>query len=295
MSAGKNILLVVMGILLVLAVFVSSTLLTANTLLYPEVYIESLEDNRVYEYFDNFTGGVPGGEFVDVPESGIKIVVDGALVNFLSYTRGDSEKLDLTLKIEGSSAKDFLVSQVENFPECDSEKILSEGPEEVCIPAGTDPSEFVDEIFEENNITLESTSIDLVEVSGLDVSGVERVRENVELYRMILYAILFFSFALIGLIFFAASDPKVGLMVTGISLFVGGAFVTISSLVTRSFLSSISLGIEILKNVVVSLAETLLSRHMTYGFVLIGLGAVTFGASFFVAKIKNSLDKPKKV
>src|SRR3989344_4714638 len=99
MGVGKKILLVFLSLLLVVVLLLSSSLWTANKLLYPEVYIESFEENNVYVYFDNLTSEIPGGELIILPEEGLKPVVDNSLINFLSYMRGDTEELELKLDL----------------------------------------------------------------------------------------------------------------------------------------------------------------------------------------------------
>lgn len=288
MSTGKNMLLVVVSIFLVLALVFSSVLLTTHIFLYPDVYMKTLEKSGVYNFINNSTSQIPGGEFIEIPNGSIKSLTDGLLENTLSYFRGDSKELNLTLDVNKNKLKSFFESKVSQIQTCNNGQNPFNGSEVVCKPAGKSLSEFTDEVLAKKNITISETGkVDLKKVYGLKDDDLERLKSFVHIYQLALYGFIVLCLVLLGLIFFISKDTKIALRWTGIDLAIAGLISVAVSYLTINFMPNINIDLEIVKNMISDLTSTIISREQLYGFSLLGIGIVVFGVSFFVKNKKK--------
>lgn len=297
MSSGKNILIAFISCLLIISIVISVTLITTNSLLQPEIYAEVIDETNVSDFIDleNSTSKIPGGEFIEIPEESAEVIAEDLITNFLSYLRGDSEELNLTLQVNNASLREFFLEAVERFPVCFSgENPYKGNGEPVCRPENQSSSEFLDEVLEENNITIkEETSIDLTKVYGLENSEeLREVRKYTKNYSLIVYAFLLLNLILAGLIFFIQrEDFKKGAMTLGINLTLSGIIVIVLASVLSSLSGNANINSELARKFVASMTNYLISRYNLYGWVTLGIGAITTGSSFLIKKKNTSLSK----
>jgi len=269
------------------SLLVTVTLLTANTLLYPDIYVKALDgEGGASGVLADDTESIDGGEFVNTSSEEFDVEVEKLITNFLSYLRGETNELNLIIDLDGGALWAFLEEQVEKLPACGSGKELysTEG-DALCKPANKTSSEFLDEALAENNITLpESQSIDLAEVYEIDTDGLGQIREGVRMYKIAIYIFLFLSVVFSVLIFVAAKDIKKGSMILGIDLVVAGLIVFISSLTTSLLINAPDFGIEILTGLVNSVKDFIIIRQNLYGVALVVSGGILVGVSVFLKK-----------
>lgn len=289
MGAGKKILIIFISILLVLSLIISATLLTTNELLHEDIYLEAINESEISEFIENSTDEIPGGEFIEIPEEEIEKITENFLTNFLSYIRGDSEELNLTIEINSSSLMKFFEEEAEKFPVClEDEEPYPNGTEPVCRPQNQTTSEFLEEFLEMNNITLsEEESINLAEIYGLEENPeFEEIRSNVSKFKPILFGFLGLVIILSLSIFFISKNYSKGTINIGINFAIAGTIILMLSIIPISFLNSISLEIELIQNFILNIANALLSKYRLYGGIILGVGAITIGIPTFI-KIKG--------
>ncbi|MBU1252045.1 MAG: hypothetical protein KKC96_00430 [Nanoarchaeota archaeon] len=290
MGSGKTVILVIVSIFLVLSVLLSVALFSANSLLYPKIYIENLEASGTYDYLDeavdNISSDLMEINFLDIPEEGIKSLIDGALTDGLAYLRGDIDEFSVLVSVDSYGLKSFIVSQMENFPVCSSGEISKDLEGDViCRPANESVSEFLDTMLIENGIDIpDSGDVDLVKIYGLQGNKIEEVRSGVGIYKMILYGSLILSLILIALVVFIPKDERKSLRVMGISFIISGLLIMISYLVATSLISSTSIQTEVFMDFVRGLINGVLSREIIYGFIVFGLGVAVLGISFAIPR-----------
>ncbi len=291
MVVGKDILLVVISIFLIIFLVSSSILFTANTFLYPAIYQKVLEKNGVYGYVENSTEQVPGGQFIETSNGSMKPIVDGLLVNLLSYLRGDSKELNLNLSINGDELRAFFVKQTEDFPICAQGQNAYEGEEVICRPSNQTPNEFMEDVLKRKNMTLpQGGNVDLKEVYGLKDEDLKRAKSFIWYYQMVLYGFVIFSLLLIGLIFLVTKDLKMGMRWTGVNSAIVGMIIVIVSFSATNFIPTFNIDLQIIQNVINDVIQILLFREKTQGIVFAVVGVGLFGASFFIGQE----DKKKK-
>ncbi|MBU2503463.1 MAG: hypothetical protein KJ879_00190 [Nanoarchaeota archaeon] len=288
MGAGRTTILVVVSIFLVLSVSLTVVLFSMNSLLYPEIYIENLEASGTYDYLDsaveNISGGLMEINFLDIPEEGMKPMVDGALTNGLAYLRGDIDEFSVLVSVDGSGLKDFLASQMEEIPVCDDdESSIDLDGNAICRPAGESVSMFLDMMLIENGIDIPDQGyVDLAKVYDLQGGGIEEIKSYVGIYKTALYGSLILSLILITTIIFIPKEERKGLKVLGINLFISGILVTVSYLVATTFLNSASIQTEILMNFITGLMNDVLSKTILYGIIILVFGVAVFAMSFAI-------------
>ncbi|MDP3987128.1 MAG: hypothetical protein Q8P81_02785 [Nanoarchaeota archaeon] len=296
MSVIRNILLVVLSFFLIILLFISATLLTANSLLYPDVYVEALKESGAYGFLSNATEEVQGGSFIEVPEGGLDVAVEDLLTNFLSYLRGDSEELNLTIGIDGNELRSFFEEQAEKVPVCNSgEEPYSGEGDSLCRPSDTNVSEFLDEALLRGNITLpEGGRVDLAEVYGFNNSEMLQVREHIQTYNTVTYIFFFLDIVLIILIFVVSKSMKKGVMVSGINLILAGTGILVASVIVASFVNIPNIEFALVSNIFLIVKDFIISKQNFYGILLLAVGGVLTVSSIFVRNNIQNQAKPLK-
>ncbi|MBU2616997.1 MAG: hypothetical protein KKB79_03400, partial [Nanoarchaeota archaeon] len=104
MGVLKGILWTFLGFLLVVSLLVSVTLLTANTLLYPDIYVKAIDESGgASGVLADATEGIDEGEFVNTSNEEFDAEVEKLITNFLSYLRGETNELDLAMNIDSDA------------------------------------------------------------------------------------------------------------------------------------------------------------------------------------------------
>jgi len=261
-------------------------LLTSGVLLHPDIYVNTLEENDVSGALREVVNGSEEVEIVNIPSDEINTVAGSLIDNLLSYLRGDSDKLNLTINLNGSALKDVLAEQVEGLPVCLlGEQQNSNSESSICRPSDKSPREFLDEILEKSNITIpEDKSVDLAEVYGIENNDLEQVRSYVGVYKTVKYTFLFLVLVFSGLIFIISRNLRKGSMILGIDIFIAGSLALIASLITSSLINIPEVGLEFFAGIILSIKNFLISRQNTYSIMLMTLGGILLSISFFLKK-----------
>ena len=286
MSVIKGVLLTLVSFFLVVSLVLSTVLLTSGVLLHPDIYVNTLEENDVSGALREVVNGSEEVEIVNISSDEINTVAESLIDNLLSYLRGDSDKLNLTINLNGSALKDVLAEQVEGLPVCLlGEQQNSNSESSICRPSDKSPREFLDEILENGNITIpEGQSVDLAEVYGLESNDLEKARSYVGTYETVKYTFLFLVLLFSGIIFVISGNLRKGSMILGIDIFVAGVLALIASLIASSLINIPEIGFEFLVGIVLSIKDFLISRQNTYSIMLMTLGGVLISISFFLKK-----------
>ncbi len=153
MGVGKNILLVFVSFLLVLSIIFLGIFWSLHTFLYPQIYEKALSESGAYNSL-NLTD-VVGGSFIKIPSTGVQGIVNTLLENTLSYMRGDSSNLNLTLEVDTQKLNDFFLKNVQDFRVCNPGEEPFNGTEPVCRPADVNVSKYLDQVLQKKNFTAE--------------------------------------------------------------------------------------------------------------------------------------------
>jgi hypothetical protein len=281
MSAGKKILLVVISIVLVISLFVLGILWSSYTFLYPEVYKETFEKTNFY---DSVTlSQIPGGDFITLPEDGMKGILDNFIESTLSYLRGDSENLNLTFEVDSEKLDDFLLKESQKIRICNvgEESFLGKKPN--CRPPELNASEYLEEILEKNSFTVpENKRVNIAGLLGFDVGNISKIRNYTISYKYLLYGLGIFILVL-SLFLFFISETKTRW--AGIDFLISGALVfSIGFLAFPLIIQSLSSGIGFIESASKNFLEILYSRLTIYSIAIGGIGIVGIALSFFINK-----------
>ncbi len=188
----KKLTLVILSALLYFSLFIAIFGSSVQILLFPEIYETALDENNVYDYIEEQIlnkGYIPDTIFVKKEvESNVKRL----LGNVLSYIRGDVDNLELTINFN-DTIQGFFEQRASELPICkDSQYPL----DDLCLPDDVEPSEYLNYIFEQENIdTSEFSSVNIGDI--VDLSALEQVREAVSLFRKVLLASIMLSIILV--------------------------------------------------------------------------------------------------
>jgi len=286
MSVIKGVLLTLVSFFLVVSLVLSTVLLTSGVLLHPDIYLNTLEENDLSGALRHVANGSEEGERVNISSEEINTATGSLIDNLLSYLRGDSDRLNLTINLNSSTLKDVLAEQVEGLPVClPGEQQNSNSESSICRPADKSPREFLDEILENGNITIpEGQSVDLAEVYGIENNSLEQARSYIGTYKTVRYTFLFLVLFFSGLIFVISRNLRKGSMILGIDIFLAGVLALMTSLIASSLINIPEIGFEFLVGIILSIKDFLISRQNTYSIMLMTLGGVLIGISFFLRK-----------
>lgn len=283
-----SIFIVLISILLTISLFILATLVTANSLLYPDIYMDSLNESEVTELVQESINNLTGEQFIEIQEQEIKILMEDLLTQFLAYMRGDNDTLELTINVDQERIRDLLILEIENLPICNDNQIsFNIEDESICRPSNQTAEELLDMFLETSDIELPENQINLAEVYEIDTSELENIREQTKKIKPILYGLIFLVILFSITILIIAKDPKEGSKVLGINILITGIFVFVASLIPSSFTSSIPIEVMILKDLVISLVDGLVSKLRVYGFGSIILGIILAGIPLIIEKRNN--------
>lgn len=291
MHIGRGILISFLSVLLVVSLMALGILWSIQAFLYPQIYEHALNQSGAYPQIN--VSELPGGSFIVIPSGGVPELVNNYLSNTLSYLRGDSPELNLTLTVDNSKLEGFLIQSAEKFPICSPGEDPFSGNAPVCRPSYVNVSDYVNLVMNKTNFSIPpSGQVNLVKVFGINMSGMQEARNYVESYQNYLYL----AFALVivfTLIIFFVSDTRTRW--SGIDFVLSG----ISVLILGNALSALPLGgitgnLSFLNRVLSDLILSLSSRVQTYAYVIGGIGIVMFAVSFFIKKKSESSDEKGK-
>ncbi|MEK6909327.1 MAG: hypothetical protein AABX23_04715 [Nanoarchaeota archaeon] len=178
-----------------------------NSFLYPQVYFQAFEKAGVYSYLDENLTNAPN-MFIKIPEGGARPLIENLFSNFLDYMRSDTNKLDLSVKIDQEKLRNFFLDSIGNLSECrqNQNPFNEENP---CLPRGMTTDEFLDDFLASKNLSFfEKDTVDLAEVYGIEKGSKNRenldnMRNYIKYYQfssILLIVILVILFSLIFLL-----------------------------------------------------------------------------------------------
>ena len=159
MGVVKGLALVFLSLILIAATVVVLLGFTFNSLLYPETYSDALKSQNAYsiitEQFINTPDNDAGINSQNIseliPPEELERAINSMLSNFLSYIRGDSDELDLTIELDAN----VILSLFEGF--ANEIQICNPGEESysnsfnetfvLCLPQGVDPDLITPELI----------------------------------------------------------------------------------------------------------------------------------------------------
>jgi len=292
MGVGKSILLVFLSILLIISVIFLGIFWGMHTFLYPPVYENALSNSGVYDSIDLLK--IQGGKnFIKLGPNGMKGLVNTLLENTLSYMRGDSKTLNLTVEVDTQKLRDFFLKNVDEVRICRSGESSFQGNQPICRPSDMNASAYLDKILEKRNFTIqEGGRVNLAEIFGINKTDTSQMRSYVMKYNEFYYGLFIFSIVLIVVMFFV-SDSRTRW--SGVDLVLGGIGVfVIGSVTSNLIVSAIPQGIIFLQSISTDLANAFIGRLQTYSFVVIGLGIIGFVLSFFISEKKKEIGETKE-
>jgi hypothetical protein len=292
MGFVKGLLLISLSSTLILLVFMFGILWSVNSFLYPQIYEKVLNDSGAYNMIN--VSQLPGGSFIKIPSGGVEALSNNLLESTLSYLRGDSMTLNLTLEIDNQKLNDFFLSQIEQLPTCTLGENPLSGNDPVCIPPGVNASQYLDSFIKEKNFTIvQGGSVNLADVLGLKDPEIANIKEYVMYYQYVLYG-TFLLTVLISIRRFFVSDYRT--LWSGISLIIGGSLVFLLGFLAFPFaLSNIPSEISFVQSVSKDLADYLYMRITNYTLAAVGVGFIGVILSPFIRrKKKEAEDKNPK-
>ena len=277
----KKLTLIVLSSFLILSLSVGIIGLSLQTLLYPDIYITTLEKNDAYDVVEQHLqqeGIITQTIFAD---EGIRPTVHRFIRSTLAYIGGDEEKWELTVNM---SAQSFLEERAAEIEECTPDYDPFSG--ELCRPPGMEPSEFLNTILEQENIQTTDLSIDLAEVMGIQQS-LEQIRSGVQIFRkvIILAFIISLANALFIVILTRTSVISMTEWIDG-DLFIVSIMMFIVSIIAKKNISRI-LPPGLLEGLLSSIAFTVLDLMNFYAMIIIGLGLILIIIAFIVKMLEK--------
>ena len=271
----KKLTLVIISALLYISLFIAVFGSSVQILLFPEIYETALEKNNMYDYIEEQIAGkgyIPNTIFV---KEVVRSNINKLLSNTLFYVRGDVDNLDMTINLN-DTIKSFFEERVSDLPRCDD----SQDPlEDLCLPEGIDAREFLDMVYEQENIdTSEFSSVNIQDI--VDLSALEQVREGVSIFRKVLLASIILSIFLV--IMFVLLNRKSVVAITewiDADLFaVSFCMFAISFLIRKFITRIIPPSFSIFEGLLTSLIFAILDLMMYYGgaLALIGIILIVF-------------------
>ena len=228
----KRTLTVFLSLAIIFLLCLFTLFLIVRTFLYPSVYINSLEQSGVYQYLDENLGNNPGATFIEIPQDGIKLLVDGLVGNLLSYLRSDTDSLNLTVQLDKDKLRGFFLESIQNLSVC-SDGVDPFKAEEPCRPADKTPDEFLDDVIKEKNLTFFEGDVDLAGVYGLDSLesqiNLENLRGIIALFQKIFWVFTFGILILFFLLFLVERNISKFVRVEGINIFAAGGIFLFSA------------------------------------------------------------------
>ena len=299
----KRVVLVVLAILLFLSSAIFLFSISAYSILYPDIYVEGLRKAGAFEYIGAGLEQVQGASFIKIPSEGIEAVVTPLLNNFLSYLRGDTDKLVLEVEIDSTKLKNFFLESVNKLPACKPGQSYSfEELDKMCKPEGISSETLLDMLFEYKKMNLfASNYTDLAPIYGIEYGSsgrarLDEIRGYIGYYKIgLMITGLFILVLILGIYFTSTRDLRKAMRFIGIPLILAGLIIF-----AAVYFGSTSLNEFILNNpsiqsggtFVSSLADPLIGSAIRpfyiYSLSALILGILLVIISFFFQKIEQA-------
>ncbi len=280
MRAIKIFLLILLSLFIIFLLSVSIIGASLQTLLYPSVYEESFQKNNIYSQLNNLAG--PNNQFfIVIPNNDPQLLFNSLLNNFLSYLRGNSDQLNLTVEIDQTALRQFFENSAANFTVCAPGQEPFTGEEINCRPATQNSSEFIDEVLERKKLPFfDQKYLNLATI--YDPQGnLNKFVYFIKIYKYILYGSLLLTIIFIFFIYLLNKDIKKSFRWYFVDFIVAGGISLSIAFILGKLLDSQLRSIDvILVDIVADIANNILYKINFYSIIIILLGIVFLGLSF---------------
>ena len=182
---------------LVVCLILFTLSLSLNQYLYPNIYINALEKNNLYEYLEQ--QGIDSQlTLTTFTQEGVKPTIDRVLSELLSYIRSDTNNPEVIIHINSTALRVFFEDQAAQLPACerDEDPFIDENVS--CRPADMSVSEFLNRTLEKQNRSdiLRKSEVNLLDIYDKE-KNIEKARSYVKVYSILLYILPLISLAII--------------------------------------------------------------------------------------------------
>src|SRR3989338_3192026 len=276
----KRVAIIFFSFLIIICLLLFYLGLMIQFFLYPGIYLESMEKAKVFQTIDENIAKTPNAQFIEM-DQGSRPFVQNILSNILSYLRLDMDTLNLTVAIDKEELHEFFVNQTNKAPVCEPGKSPDfKNLDNLCRPADKSVETFTDEFLEEKNLTfLEKDEVDLASIYGLEENSkgkvmLDKARNIISIYQIILYASLGLIAFFIFCIFLIRDSNKKLLRIIGIDVLISIILSFILGLILFNLANNLLSG----KNEYILIAvDAILSSFVEQAFLI--------GAIFFIISI----------
>lgn len=276
--------LVVLSFLLFLSLIVLIFASSFNVMLYPGVYEKAFDKSNVYSILENQSIG-SNIQFINGNEAELKNTIDGLVVNGLSYIRGDSDYLNLTVGIDQNNLRAFFEESIKNLSICSyKQDPYGDRP---CKPYNMNSSQYLDGLIERRNISLlEEKNINLANLFDKD-NNLSKLRDVVKIYRTLLLSLVILSVIFVIFIFVIKRRELKSAFRWNAAVFLASSIVGFFINFGKIFvLSNINLPSElsVFRDSIVVVLDSVFGRIFVYSLIALLISIVLFAFSFFVGK-----------
>lgn len=291
------------GVLGFLAVFVALcvvlliVLLSLNSLLYPEIYIEGLKESGALSEMEGQLQQIPVAGFIKMPDGSFEALISAMLSNLFSYLRSESDDLNMTIEIDEAKLKELVLQQLGRIRTCNPGELPNpQDPSSICMPGDQDADEIVRKFLAEQNLTiLENNKLDLSKIYGLGVGSparksLDELRKYVAVYKMAIFLFAFFIIILLSVMFFLEYHNTPGFMRwAGFPVLIAGVIVMFFAMLGINAINENIAGSEssIMSEILKIAIKNITSELYFYSAVAIAFGLIVFLISF-VARREDS-------
>lgn len=280
--AMKIVSFVFLSVILSLSIISSIIGLSINSLLYPEIYQNSLQKNNVYDSIEKLIENQTSQNGFNLIDSRIIIPsINSNLENILAYIRSDEDVLNFTIEINISAFKPFFRAAAENITICSNSQQPFVNDKIICRPLNISSSEFIDMALEKKGFDTSKSAINLADVFDKE-RNIDKVRNAVYIYKIVLYISLSLL-VIIPLLFFFLSGLKSSFRWAGLTFILTGFIFTIISFSVLVLYPLINVPEEF-RNLVFDIINPLTIKLIIYSVSALALGVVFFILSFFVGE-----------
>jgi hypothetical protein len=194
MGLIKKIGVIILSILLITTLTIFVLLIGFHEILQKETYVSSFQKNNFYSYIEKILIDLKIKDYL-ILDMTFEVFINNKVDNFLSYIKGNTNDLNLKIKINNSKMIDRLTENYENMPECNINNIQNKNLE--CRVPGVSAKDFVNEMLVSQNINIEGeSSFDLKEIIDQN-NRLSGLREYYRYYLIALYGSLLVSLVLL--------------------------------------------------------------------------------------------------
>ena len=302
MSLVRNLGVFFLSLILIFSLFLFSFSLILSSFLYPTIYSETFEKAGVYEFIENNLDKSGSATFIATP-NGTKPLVKEILTNFLDYLRSDTDKLDMSVKIDTAKLNSFFTESAMGLKKCtQAQNPFGDNP---CLPDGKNASEFVEEFLQSRNLSFfEKDRVDLAEVYGINEGSqgresIDNIREYINYYKISQIILTIFIIVVLFLIYLI-QRPNIRKFFRTISINFAVLFVILISIIFAIKLISESLSIS--NQTIIPILTAILSilnyKLLIYSKVIITIAIILLAVSLTIgnkAKKQINLNTKNKV